>query len=153
MVYPFITVAVDIEDGAKGAGIVILFCALINQAAEFPVDRSTIEIGFHEVLLQLPSNRFEKVTEVPNNRIDPEECVFVLGKIMNTQNKNGPYDQPSPVSTRPGDAGKNQAGAACATAPRVKAKRAVISVRVFMMLFSIFVKEATLVLLKIQSTS
>lgn len=111
MVYPFITVAVDIEDGAKGAGIVVLFGALVNQAAEFPGNRRAIKIGFHEVLLQLPPNRFEQVTEMTNNGIDLEQRVFVLDQVTHTQRDQRPYNQPGPVNARPDNTGDNQHGA------------------------------------------
>jgi len=108
MVYPFVTVAVNIEDGAEGAGIVSFFGTLIGQAAKFPTDRGAIEIGLYKVLLHFLSNGLEQVTKVSDHRVNLEQGMFVLDKVMDTQNNQRPDNHPGPVNARPHNTGEEQ---------------------------------------------
>ena len=69
MIDPFVIIAVDVLDRAKGTLVNLLFGPLVNNRTLGTRKRQRIGIAFDEVLTQLRPNKFQQKPQIADDRI------------------------------------------------------------------------------------
>ena len=101
MVYPFVAGTIDIELRAERPGIGLLFGALVNQFPKLPVDRLSAGVGLDKVLLYFGSDRFEQISEVSEDGVDPEQGMAALEHVVAAKGDQRDGDKPERAQRGP----------------------------------------------------
>jgi hypothetical protein len=78
MIYPFILVAVDVELRPKRFDVERILCAPIGNGTHISAERASLEFPFHDVLVDLRANFFDKPAQVANDGIYALNRMFLL---------------------------------------------------------------------------